>query len=189
MKIKVTPRKHQAGRRASDELMRKGDAELLPLPAVAAVDKTGRPVAPETAPGATGPRGPGGPTPAPGSALKTAAQTAASLPGRYFAWMERKNREVAEAEAKMRAAGPAQGMRGPPLPTRPTPASTTRRPDMAHLFDPMAMVFGGGPRQQEPPAEQVPRQGKQRRKKGQQPQERQPDPMEEMDRAMRNVFG
>jgi len=184
MKIKVTPRKHQAGRKASEELTRKGDVELPP-----AVDKTGRPVAPETAPGATGPRGPGGPTPAPGSALKTAAQTAASLPGRYFAWMERKNREVAEAEARMRAAGPAQGTRGPPLPPRPTPASTTRRPDMAHLFDPMAMVFGGGPRQQEPPAEQVPRQGKQRRKKGQQPQEQQPDPMEEMDRAMRNVFG
>ena len=180
----------QARRRAPEELTHKGDVELLPLPAVAAVDKTGRPVAPETAPGATGPRGPGGPTPAPGSALKTAAQTAASLPGRYFAWMERKNREVAEAEAKMRAAGPAQGARGPPLPPRPTPASTTRRPDTAHLFDPIAMVFGGGPPQQGPPM-QIPRQGKQRRKKGQQPspQERQPDPMEEMDRAMRNVFG
>jgi hypothetical protein len=58
------------------------------------------------------------------------------------------------------------------------------------------MVFGGGPPQQGPPAGQMPRQGKQGRKKGQQgkkkgqqPQVRQPDPMEEMDRAMRGVFG
>jgi len=186
---KEKPRIRQAGRRTPNELTRRGDEELLPLPAVG---KTGQPVAH----GATGPRGPGGPAPAPGSALKTAAKTAAGLPGKYFAWMERKNKEVAEAEARMRAAGPAQGTRGPPLPPRPTPAQGQQaqpqeppsRAHLAHLFDPMAMVFGGGGPQQGPPPVQRAPQGKQSKKKAQQPQVRQPNIEETMERAMRDIF-
>lgn len=182
---KERPKKHQTGRRASDELTRRGDEELLPLPA----RQKGQGI-PQKEQGVTAQGTAQKSTTV--AAVKKAAGQAAGLLSGYAAWVERKNREVAEAEARMRAAGPAQGARGPPLPPRPTPAQGQQARPQEPPFDPIAMVFGGGPpQQQEPPAGQMPRQGKQGKRKGQQPQpqERQPDPMEEMDRAMRGVFG